>query len=130
MAHLRHILATSLLVSCVGCFTIDRAPLPEKSSDQIVVTNYGWYLFNAIPLACGNASPDRLTPWVFFRNDVTLDKIQRRFIGAADDSPDRLSDLAYKTHNEVMFEIPGLSIPLPIPYILTYREIQLSGVLK
>ena len=27
-------------------------------------------------------------------------------------------------------EIPGINLPLPIPYLLTYREIQLSGVLE
>jgi hypothetical protein len=30
----------------------------------------------------------------------------------------------------VLFEIPGTDFPIPLPYILTYREIQLSGVLK
>ena len=29
-----------------------------------------------------------------------------------------------------MLEIPGINLPLPIPYLLTYREIQLSGVLE
>ena len=38
-------------------------------------------------------------------------------------------NLTYTSYDSVMFEIPGSNIPVPIPYLLTYREIQLSGVL-
>ena len=40
-----------------------------------------------------------------------------------------VSDLGYVTNESVMLNIPGINAPLPIPYLLTYREIQLSGVL-
>ena len=32
--------------------------------------------------------------------------------------------------DSILFEIPGLDFPLPIPYVFTYREMQLSGVMK
>ena len=40
-----------------------------------------------------------------------------------------VEDLAYTTRESVMLEIPGINTTLPIPYLLTYREVQLSGVL-
>ena len=34
------------------------------------------------------------------------------------------------THNEKVFlEIPGSEIPVPMPFLLCYQEVQLSGVL-
>ena len=41
---------------------------------------------------------------------------------------DRL--MSYYTQESVLFEIPGTDFPVPLPYILTYKEVQLSGVLK
>ena len=114
-----------------GCFTIDRGNLLRTNEEHMLVSNYGWYLFHFIPVACGNASKDRWTPWVHFRDDVTLDKIQGRFLTTAESlGYDKVENLAYTTRESVMLEIPGLNVPLPIPYLLTYREIQLSGVLS
>ena len=135
-----------------GCFSIDRGPLIRTNEEHVLISNYGWYLFGLIPLACGNAAEDAPLPFVFFRNDVTMDKIQRRFMMYAEDygrrvatenettneygkPPTRIServkvrDLAYTTSESVMFNIPGFNFPMPVPYLLTYQEIQLSGVL-
>lgn len=130
MRHFIHLLVLTLLASTAGCFSVARAPLPHDTGDQVVVSNYGWFLFDCIPIVCGNSDPDSLTPWIFFRDDVTMPIIQRKFVEIANSSSNQLSNLVYRTHSEVMFEIPGVNIPLPIPYLLTYREIQLSGVLK
>ena len=40
-----------------------------------------------------------------------------------------VKDLVFTRDERVIFDIPGTEIPLPIPYILCYREIQFSGVL-
>ena len=113
-----------------GCFTLDTADLHLTKEEHVCVGNYGWYLFHFIPLACGNAEENPRLPWAFFRNDVTMDKIQRRFMSYADFYGKTPSDMTYYTRESVLFELPGIDFPLPIPYILTYREIQLSGVLK
>ena len=118
-----------------GCFTIDRGQLIRTNEEHVLVSNYGWYLFDLIPLTCGNAAEDRALPFIFFRNDVTMDKIQTRFMAYAEDYGRRagvgvtVRNLVYTTRESVLFEIPGINFPLPVPYILTYREIQLSGVL-
>ena len=111
-----------------GCFSLDRASFFRTNEEHVLVSNYGWYLFHYFPLACGNASKDRWLPWVMFRNDVQMDKIQARFMDYA--GPRHVRNLTYTTYDSVMLEIPGLNLPLPIPYLLTYREIQLSGVLE
>lgn len=114
-----------------GCFTIDKGHLARTGDDHILVSNYGWYLFHFIPIANGNANPNRWLPWVMFRDDVTMDKIQRRFMNYADAlGKSDIRDLSYTTRESVMLEIPWINIPLPVPYLLTYREIQLSGVAR
>ncbi len=120
------------LAACLtGCFSIDRVRVPYSEDDHQLVGNYGWYLFHVFPLACGNASEDAIFPWVLFRNDVTMDKIQSRFMkAAADAGKPKASNLTYTTHEQVLFEPPGVNYPMPLPYFITYREIQLSGILS
>ena len=113
-----------------GCFTLDSADVHSTGEEHVCVGNRGWYLFNLVPLACGNAAEEPFMPWMFFRNDVTMDKIQKRFMDYANFYGKKPKDLTYHTEESVLFEIPGTDFPIPVPYLLTYKEIQLSGVLK
>lgn len=120
-----------LTVVFSGCFSIEKGYVKSTGEEQVLVSNYGWYLFHFIPIACGNANESGYMPWVMFRNDVTMDKVQDRFIKYTETKKDMLPvGMSYRTHESVMFEIPGSNIPIPLPYILSYKEIQLSGVLK
>lgn len=130
---------TSIATACIlagvafchaGCFRLQRAKIRSTDQEHVLVTNYGWYLFHFIPVACGNASFNAWTPWVAFRNDVTLDKIQSRFMNYANGEECDVTDLSYTVSDSVMLNIPGVGLPLPVPYLLTYREVQLSGVLS
>lgn len=124
-------LATFCVTICLtGCFSLDTAVLQKTGEEHVVVSNYGWYLFGYIPLACGNAAHNPCLPWMLFRDDVTMEKIQSRYMRYAKDRAKTPHELNYYTNDTVMFTIPGLNFPLPIPYILTYKEVQLSGVLK
>ena len=60
-----------------------------------------------------------------------MDKIQKRFLDYArkDKNGGEMVNLSYRTQESVLFEIPGSNIPIPLPYIISYKEIQLSGVL-
>ena len=124
--------AAVLAVAAAGCFSVDAAYSPAADSEQVLVSNNGWWLFNCIPLCCGNATPEpeRVGPWAFFRDDVTLDKVQHRFMEYAHARGASVQDLVYNNYDNVLFSIPFTNIPVPIPYLLCYREIQLSGVLK
>lgn len=113
-----------------GCFSLETSVLSESGDENILVTNYGWYLFNKIPLATGNAAEGAIAPTVMFRDDVTMEKIQGRVIGYAEAKGKKLKDMTYHNHDSVMFNVPGVDFPMPVPYVLTFREIQLSGVVK
>lgn len=119
---------TCATLGLTGCFSLDSGRFVRSNEEHVLVSNYGWYLFHYFPIACGNAEKNGWLPWTLFRNDVKMDKIQGRFMDYAGDRKAR--DLAYTTTESVMLEIPGINLPLPIPYLLTYREIQLSGVLE
>ncbi len=120
----------SAALALTGCFSLDTATNRITHDRHVLVANYGWYLFDTYPLICGNISPRKISPFAFFRDDVTMDKVQTRFMDFA--KKERLTprDMTYHANEQVMFTIPGLSIAIPLPYIVTYREIQLSGVLQ
>ena len=120
----------SATICLTGCFTLDTADIHTTGEAHICVGNSGWYLFHFIPLACGNAAEDPMMPWIFFRNDVTMDKIQNRFMQYARFYGKTARDMNYYTQESVLFEIPATDFPIPLPYLLTYKEVQLSGVLK
>lgn len=125
----RLIALASAALAMTGCFSLQHAPIRKIGGEHVLVSNYGWYLFHFIPLACGNTSEDRWAPWVFFRNDVRMDTLQGRFMAYANERRLETEELTFRGKESVMFEIPGINLPLPVPYLLTYREIQLSGVL-
>ena len=112
-----------------GCFSIERGQVRTTGEEHILVSNYGWYLFNCIPLVCGNASPDASFPWKFFTKQVSPTVLHDRMMSYANSKKANVRNLI-ATHNEkVFFDIPGSDIPVPIPFLLCYQEIQLSAVL-
>lgn len=121
-----------------GCYSMDvasnsaldgqsaRAP---KRAEHVVVSNYGWYLFNTIPLACGNSSPDAWFIWAFFSNQVTSSLLHDRMMEYASSRNANVKELTFFRDEQVFFNVPGTQFPIPIPYVLCFREMQFSGVL-
>ena len=109
-----------------GAANRDRTP---RHTEHVVVSNYGWFLFNFIPLACGNASPKAAFPWTFFSDQVTSRLLHDRLMSYAATKRANVKELAFFRDEQVFFSIPGTQFPVPIPYILCFREIQFSGVL-
>ena len=123
-----------------GCYSMDIAttnslkksalsPDDGRPMEHVVVSNYGWYLFNCIPLACGNATVGASFPWKFFSNQVKSELLHDRMMMHAAAQNADVKDLTFFRDEKVIFDLPGTDFPLPIPYILCYREIQFSGVL-
>ena len=123
-----------------GCYSMDVAsnsalnPDPARkntavATEHVVVSNYGWYLFNTIPLACGNAMPDAVLPWRFFSDQVSSKLLHDRMMSYAARRHADVRDLVFFRDEEVFFTLPGLAYPLPIPYLLCFREEQFSCVL-
>ena len=83
--------------------------------EHIFVSDYGWKMFNCIPL---------------FRSDITNDRVQKALFAEAAKRHKTAVDLTYHNYDTVMLEIPLLYIPFPVPYVFCYHEIQLSGALQ
>jgi len=124
--------AIAVTMCLTGCFSLDTAVLEVDGREHIVASNYGWSLFNCIPLFCGNANDDgkRVSPWAFFRDDVTMEKVQSRLLEHAKSEGKDAEELVFHNYDSVLMWIPMAGISLPIPYLVCYKEVQLSGVLK
>ena len=125
---------------CAGCFTMDTATtetlrnshhtgMEGRPREHVVVANYGWYLFNVVPLVCGNAREGARFPWVFFRDEVTTDVVHNRLTSYAARNGCHLAELNLYVNDSVLFEVPGTSVPIPMPYVLCYKERLVSALL-
>lgn len=119
------------LLSCLGatlcltgCFSVDKATIKSTGAEHVVMNNYGWKLFDWIPLFSGNAEEGAWCETAFFRDDVTMEKIQARFVKYAEGR--QIESPVYDTNDSVIFSLFGI----PIPYIVTYKELTLSGTMK
>ncbi len=121
-----------------GCYTMHTASLAPVSyakvagargtpREHVVVSNYGWYLFNTIPIVCGNARGR--FPWVFFRNDVTADIVHDHLTNYAAERKAEVAELNFAFNDSMILSLPVAELPVPIPYIISYRERSVSGVL-
>ena len=137
---MRKVLLVLPVLVLAGCFSIDRGTSAAfrnsrlnitdgEPMEHVLVANYGWYLFDCIPIVCGNAKPGASFPFRVFSDNVKADIMQDRLMNYAAMKNADLVDLHYFHNSNVLFTIPGLSVPVPIPYVLCYREIQFSGVL-
>lgn len=128
------VIFTTLATLCLsGCFSIDSSISQTTGDEHVIVANYGWRLFNVIPVFCGNATTptfEKKGLAVFFRDDVTMDKVQERFMEYTEKRGKTPDNIVYHTYDSVLFDIPFTQIPVPIPYLFCYREIQISGVIR
>ena len=113
---------TKLFLPCLcatlcltGCLSTEVSQSETCGTEHILVTDYGWKLFNCIPL---------------FRPDITNERVQKALFDEATRRNKTAVDLSYHNYDTILFEIPYLFIPMPIPYVICYHEVQLSGVLQ
>ena len=127
------------MLFAAGCFSLESTPLGDaaghaielfgndaQASEHVVVSNFGWYFFNRWPIVCGNAHVDKTLPWRFFRNDVDADVLQRRLIDYASERECDVKDLHVFNNEEVLMSIGVGGVSIPLPYVITYRELQYS----
>ena len=132
-------MAASCLLLAAGCFSLETSPLGDaaghsielfgndaQATEHVVVSNFGWYFFNRWPIVCGNARVDRSLPWRFFRNDVDENVIQRRLMDYAAARECDVRDLQVFNNAEVLMSIGVGGVSLPVPYVISYRELQYS----
>ena len=107
-----------------GCFSLDTADVKMTNEEHVLVRNYGWQLFNCIPLFCGNGDITGTCPFIMFRDDVTMERVQDRFAAYADGR--EIKCPVYNNTDSVFFDFFGW----PIPYILCYKEVSMSGTME
>lgn len=101
----------------------------ETIVEHYQIQNFGWYLFGSIPLACGDIDHDANIGFSLFhdlvRTDLLTDELNRRAqnIGA---KPQCVATL---NTDRITFQVPGTSFPLILPYIICYREVQISALM-
>lgn len=108
-------LCLALAVGLGGCLTLDHATSKVTGVEHVVVSDYGWRLFNFFPL---------------FRPELTHERVQKVLLDYAAERGKYAEGLIYHDYGTVMFEVPALSFTIPVPYIICYQEVQISGVLK
>ena len=132
--------ATACMVLLGGCYSLDVADMRRETASgiavhgqkgepqrHVVVANYGWYLFNCIPVVCGNAKPDPFLPWSFFEDQVHETVLQDRLSGYAAALACDVTDLNIFRNEQILLDV--YNVPIPIPYLCCYREMLLSAVL-
>ncbi len=132
-------MAVSCLLLAAGCFSLETSPLGDaaghsielfgndaQATEHVVVSNFGWYFFNRWPIVCGNAQVNRSSHWHFFHNDVDENVLQRRLMDYASERGCNVTDLHIFNNAEVLMSIGMGGVSIPIPYVLSYRELQYS----
>jgi hypothetical protein len=130
MKFLLTLAAFCVTICLTGCFSLESSNPAHSDDELVVIRNYGWKLFYFIPIVCGNANEESWCPWKFFKNEVTIDKMQQKFADYAARKGKKTNKIVYNSYDTVLWEIPIIDFPLPIPYLLCYDEIQLSGQMK
>jgi len=124
MKHIGKLLFVGATLCLAGCLNVDTAQCRLAGGEHVMITNKGWKLFNWIPLWSGNASDNATCGTAFFRDDVTMEKIQHRFVAYANGR--EIIDPSWDVTDEVIITVFGI----PVPYIITYKEMTISGTMK
>ena len=134
-------IAALCAVLLAGCYSMDVATnealrrsgttdgVDTDAIEHVLVSNYGWYLFNCIPVVCGNATPEGSFPWRFFGDHVNPVLLHDRMMEYANSKNADIKNLLLSRDEKVFFDIPGSDIPCPIPFLVCYHEVQISAVL-
>lgn len=98
-----------------GCLSTEVSKSEVSGIEHIFVSDYGWKLFNWIPI---------------FRRDITPEHVQAEAAKEARRRGKAVCGIVTHNFDRVMFDIPLLYITVPIPYVICYHEVQVSGVLQ
>ena|GEM_PF-718628 len=96
-------------------------------AEHAYVSNFGYYLFNCIPIFCGNTADDRRGNTIWFSDEVTLAKTQGIMVDHVRNRNCQMAELQPQVKSTCFFS--------SIPYvgttfgILWYKEVQMSAVL-
>lgn len=118
------------MVGCTGVSTTENSPVPHvanigaQQTRQIVATNYGYYLFNWIPLFSGGKEEDS---FALFSDTVNLDTAMQTFNQKCRElNVDKVCDIQTDGNSTCFFSwIPYFGTTFGLYW---YKEIQVSAV--
>ena len=122
-----------------GCYSVHVASSPDFSNCRIasekdkiptahiLVENDGWFLFDKIPLICGNANTASWFPWTFFKDEVSMEYVQKVIKRRAEQRGERIIQMNSINNNITLMQFPGTQ-GASIPYIICHHETQISAV--
>lgn len=120
-----------VVFTITGCMSIERSATEYVTAgdmvvpgEQILITNYGYYLFGFIPLFTGSDTGKGLS---IFVDDATLDKTQKYLSKLADEEGASIVHIQPKVSSTCSFSvIPMIGSTLGI---LWYKDVQLSATM-
>lgn len=121
-----------------GCYSIQTASSSDLSNCRLAaedgvpvahmfVQNKGWFLFDRIPLVCGNANTDSWFPWTFFKDEVCMEYVQKSIVRRAEARGERIIQMNAINNNVTLMQLPGTQ-GLSVPYIICHHETQISAL--
>lgn len=126
------------LLGFPGCFSLESTPLGAPHANctiqgeavaHVVVSNFGWYFFDCWPIVCGNITPGKEGGFSFFRDTVDEKLMLNRILSYAAERDCDIVDLQLFNNDEVLMTIGIGGLSLPLPYVISFRDMQYSGVL-
>ena len=126
------------LMLTAGCVSVQRAGrvVPtgttiqgtEGTPDEHVhVSNFGYYLFNCIPLFCGNTAQDQRGNTIWFSDEVTLEKTQDIMLDEVRSRKCQVTEIQPQVKSTCFFgAIPYVGTTFGIVW---YKEVQMSAML-
>jgi len=116
MKVLRVLLALACATICLtGCMTTEISTSEVTRQEHIYVRDYGWKLFNCVP---------------FFRSNISQDRVLKELLDSAAKRGKTAHNITFHNYDTIMLNVPLIVCTLPIPYVLCYKEFQVSGELK
>ena len=100
--------------------------LNGDENGQILVSNYGYYLFNCVPLFCGGKDEDSLS---FFSDNVNVDKAMQCLAKKCKElNVKNIADVQTKTNSTCFLSwVPTIGNTLGIYW---YKEVQISATVE
>ncbi len=124
----KEIFARCIVLMCLtGCISTEQAAKHahqdgalRAAGTSMHVSNYGYFLFNSIPIVSGDAQAPGEVAW--FQDDVTLEHVQRVLVNQADQQKTALIDIAPTLSSTCWLGFPTFGL-------VWYKEVQVSGVI-
>lgn len=141
MNNQRFAVAVISAVLLSGCYSIQVARSPAFSRCRIaaeedcvptahmLVQNDGWFLFDRLPIVCGNANTESWFPWTFFKDEVSMEYVQKAIVRRAKMRGERIVQMNAINHNATLMSLPSTQ-GLSVPYLICHHATQISVVFE